>query len=255
MPELPLLHWTGHPLVDVGIAALCAMAEQDDPAQLTLDDLASCATRMEQLYFEGPLSTFLTCVFPNSEYVQPQPKPKPNEDPQKTINARQAKVAKRKAYATDILFAFRATSSPPEYPPCAFSGEPATHCINRIHMPLLTGEAVLNFFPNGQGGLYIAGPYLTALQALPLGGRRCEGRLLIAHADHPALTLAFAKRYWQDNQRLLNLATANQLPLGKGPDPTLSRENSAEGKYPDAKSPRTLILHDLQELFRETALA
>jgi CRISPR-associated protein Cst1 len=217
------------------------MSEKSDPTALTHDDLTSCASRMEQLYFGGPLGTFLTCVFPNSEYVQPG-------DPV-------AKAAKRQQYSQEVLFAFNAPPPKQPAPPCAFSGEPSTHRINRVHMPLLTGKDVLNFFPNAEGGLNIAGPYLTALQALPLGGRRCEGRLLIAYADHPTLTLQFARRYWQDNLRLLNLATANQLPLGKGPDPALPREAAAEGKYPDAKSPRTLLLHDLQEILQETATA
>jgi hypothetical protein len=217
------------------------MSEKTDPAELTHEDLTSCATRMEQLYFGGPLGTFLTCVFPNSEYVQPG-------DPA-------AKAAKRKQYAADILFAFAVPSPEQTAAPCVFSGLPSTHRINRVHMPLLTGKDVLNFFPNAEGGLNIAGPYLTALQALPLGGRRCEGRLLIVHADHPTLTLQFAQRYWQDNLRLLNLASANLLPLGKGPDPALSREAAADGKFPDAKAPRTLLLHDLQEILQETATA
>ena len=58
------------------------------------------------------------------------------------------------------------------------------------------------FFPGGAGGLFVAGRYLTALQALPLGGRRSEGKQLIAHSDSPALTLALARNLVEDNRRL-----------------------------------------------------
>ena len=37
--EKVLLDWSGHPLVDVGIATLCAIRDKDDPRQLTLEDL------------------------------------------------------------------------------------------------------------------------------------------------------------------------------------------------------------------------
>jgi hypothetical protein len=73
-------------------------------------------------------------------------------------------------------------------------------------MPLLTGEDVLNFYPSGLGTLPIAGQYLTALQALPLGGRRCEGKMLIGHSDNGDITIELAKRYLDDNRRLLQLS-------------------------------------------------
>jgi CRISPR-associated protein Cst1 len=235
----PLLFWTGHALADVGIAALLAIRGKSRPEDLDEEDLANCAALMERIYFSGVIGNYLTCVFPNSEYVQP--------------GSGAAKDAKRKQYARDVLFAFQATKEI-EGAKCAFSGNPATHKINRVHLPLITGKDVLNFFPNGEGGLFISGPYLTALQALPLGGRRCEGRLLIAHSDHSSLTLAFARLYWRDNQRLLNLAATNSIPTGKGADPTLIREMASEGKFPDAKAPKTLLLNDLQALLQEASM-
>lgn len=229
--------WTGHALADVGIASLLAMRGKSRPEDLDSDDLEACAAQMEGIYFSGVIGNYLTCVFPNSEYVQP--------------GSGAAKDEKRRQYAREVIYAFQATKQL-EGATCVFSGNPATHKINRVHMPLITGKDVLNFFPNGEGGLYISGPYLTAMQALPLGGRRCEGRLLIAHSDNPALTTAFARLYWQDNQRLLNLASSNRIPTGKGADPILSREMAAEGKFPDAKAPKTLLLHDLQQLLDES---
>jgi CRISPR-associated protein Cst1 len=236
-----MLNWTGHALVDVGIAAVCVMTDKEDPTKLTLEDLDAAADEMERYYFSGALTSYLTCVFMNSEYVQPG------------TGARKAETRKR--YADRVLRAHR--SNPEESAKaevCVFSGLPATHRIHRGQMPLLTGEDVLNFFPAGAGGLFIAGPYLTALQALPLGGRRSEGKLLIAHSDSPALTLALARNFVEDNRRLLGLAMSGGLPNRDGLDDGLPREQASwdaakkRPKYPDAKSAFTLIASDLLDV-------
>ena len=69
--EFCTMDWTGNPLVDVGIATLCAMNNLVAPRELTLDDLDNAAREMEEYYFSGLLMSYLTCVFMNSEYVQP----------------------------------------------------------------------------------------------------------------------------------------------------------------------------------------
>lgn len=230
--------------MDVGIATLCVMADKSDPQRVTLEDLDTAAGEMKKYYFGGALSSYLTCVFMNSEYVQPE--------------RGTAKAKTREAYARRVLWAHRWTGDPEaEGAVCSFSGERATHVVHRGQVPMLTGEAVLNFFPEGRGGLTVAGPYLTALQALPLGGRRSEGRLLVAHADDPSLMISFARIYLEDNRRLLALAMSGKLPKAEGPDTGLEREHAAfdnkkkQPKFPDAKAPFTLIASDLQRLVVE----
>jgi CRISPR-associated protein Cst1 len=240
MPQL--LQWTGSPLVDVGIAAVCAMVGRNAPEELTLEDLDSAAREMEECYFSGLLGSYLTCVFMNSEYVQPGGGPK--------------KIESRKNYAKRVLFAHRSEpdQGAGEYR-CVFSGLQATHLIHRGQMPMLTGEGVLNFYPSGTGALPISGPYLAALQALPMGGRRAEGRLLIAHSDNGALTLELARLYVEDNRRLFALCRSGRLPSREGPDETLAREQAAwdatkkKAKYPDAKSAASLVTADLIEVW------
>ncbi|HSV32263.1 MAG TPA: hypothetical protein VLH40_09630 [Atribacteraceae bacterium] len=234
-----MLNWTGHPLVDVGTAALCAMSKKDDPRNLMLEDLDAAADRMSEYYFSGLMTSYNSCVFTMNAYDNPSSGPE-----------------KRKEYEGRVLRAHRSRSDPgaTQYT-CPFSGEIASHLIERRQMPLLTGEDVLNFYPAGRGFLPIFGPYLVALQALPLGGRRIEGRLLIAHGDDPAITLAFAEKYLADNQRLLSLVKSGSLPLTKGPSSDLEREQAAvdakkKTKYPDAKAPGTLIVNDLLEIYR-----
>jgi hypothetical protein len=93
---------------------------------------------------------------------------------------------------------------------------------------MLTGEDVLNFFPAGRGMLPISGPYLVAIQALPMGGRRAEGKLLFSHSDDRDLMIQLAAKCVDDNRRLLNLARANGLPAISGPDLSLIREQGAK---------------------------
>jgi CRISPR-associated protein Cst1 len=238
----PLLDWTGHVLVDVGIAGLCAMADKSNPRDLTMEDLDSAAQDMRRYYFSGAMTGYLTCVFMNSEYVQP--------------GSGDKKEQSRHEYSERILFAHRRPPEPAaEGLRCAFSGQPATHLVHRGQIPMITGEGVLNFFPAATGGLAVAGPYLTAIQVLPLAGRRSEGKLLAVHSDDPELTLAFAQRYLEDNRRLLN--AAGDWPAADGPHSSLLREQGAydaqrkRPKMPDAKAPGTLITADLADILRE----
>lgn len=231
------IHWTGHPLVDVGLATLCAMADKSDPEQLTGQDLDKAAQQMSEYYFSGLMNSYLTCVFMNSAYVQPAMKPKEQKEYEKRVLYAHHWPGDE---AANGLF-------------CSFSKEPATHLIHRGQMPLLTGEEVLNFFPHGQGGLPVFGPYLVALQALPLGSRRTEGKLLAVYCDDHSILMAFAKKYVADNQRLMELSISKKLPNGEGPFAELSREQAAfdkqkkKPKYPDAKAPTSLIAADLTE--------
>lgn len=234
------MRWTGHPLVDVGVATLCAMANRNDPGKLTAEDFDQAAEEMAEYYFGGLMNSYLTCVFMNSAYVQPAMGKK-----------------ETKEYTRRVLYAHRWPGEEAARDlRCSVSGDPATHVIHRGQMPLLTGQDVLNFFPHGRGGLPIAGPYLVALQALPLGSRRAEGRLLAAHSDDPSVSLALAKLYLQDNRRLMELATTKKLPKGEGPFAELAREQAAydkvkkAAKFPDAKAPTSLIATDLTEIYR-----
>lgn len=223
-----LLRWTGHPVVDVGIATLCAMREKSAPEDLTTEDLDSAGEEMAGYYFSGAMGAYLACVFPNAGYVNPTMS-KENRD----------------EYRKRILFAHRAAPDAAAVGgACAFSGDRATHLIDRAQLPLSTGAGILNFYPGATGGCLIAGPYLAALQALPLGGRRADGRLLVAHADDPALTLALARKYLEDNRRYLSLSA---LDYGD----TVPRSKPWAGKYPDASAPRSLLLSDLTDILRE----
>jgi CRISPR-associated protein Cst1 len=234
---IALLHWTGHALIDVGIAGLCAFSGRQRPEDLTAEDLDAAADSMIEHYYSGKLGAFLTCVFMNASFVQPSETP-----------------PKREAFINQYLRAHRAAPDPRVAGlRCAFSGRPATSSLVRTHFPLFSGEGVINFRPEGQPFVPAAGPFVVALFFLPFASRRAEGRLLAVHADDPATTLRFARRYLEDNRRLLALALPTERALvHEGYDRELPMWDPAKKrhKFADVKGPRSLVVYDLGEIAR-----
>lgn len=237
----PLLKWTGHPLADVGVATLCAMAGKNDPAELTPDDLTKCGKELKAAYTDGLFVAYLTCVFPNSAYVNPTMK----ADSREVAMARL--LQPHRSEPDDGVSGVR----------CIFSGEPATHLLDRAQMPMLTGAGVLNFFPAGLSEMPVAAPYVLAIQALALGGRRSEGKLLIVHCDDPQWTLHFARKYVERNRYIIDLANSNRLPTEDDPGDLLKLEmpgglnKEKKPKYPDAKAPKSFVMEDLMSVVTE----
>lgn len=222
-----MLKYTGHPLFDVGVAAITAFAGKQDPAELVESDLDGAADYMAREYTRQPLMSFLTVAFPNSGFTQPAYKEQPE---------------KRAIYAGQVLRAYR-TGTPTIEAIDVFTGQPAAQVsfdvkgdlkpghTFRQHIPLLTGEEVINFFPGGDAGLPVSGKALLALQALPLGCAKCGGRLLAVHSDNPALTLHFARQFLAANRRAIGLA-----------------QQAGSTKMPEASfSHKTLLIHTLVE--------
>lgn len=224
-----MLRFTGHPIADVGVATILVFSGKTEPEDLTPRDLEAVGRYLLQHYTRPWLNPYLSCLFPNSGYFQAYIQ-------QKTKGQISPKIADE---IESVLFGFRRSPEPKAQGyRCVFSGQPADRIVYRQHVPMITGENVLNFFPAGLGGMPIASPYLLAIQAFPLGARRCEGRALAVHSDDPALTIAFASRALQDNRRFLGLEAVK----GEG------------DKYPDVKAPRSLALDELVEIERRRQL-
>ncbi len=226
-----MLDYTGHPLLDVGLATLTAFARKDHPCDLTEADLQQAADYMARHYVVDPLKSFLTVAFPNSGFTQPAFKKHPE---------------KRAQYARRVLF--DALDAPPAASRDPFTQTPAAQVpfdikdvlppgrAFRQHVPLLTGEGYINFHPYGDAGLPLSGETLLAFQALPLGCAKVSGRLLAVHSEDPGLMLHFASTFLAINQRHVKLASA-----------------AGQTKLPDTSlyQARTLLIGLLTEALRE----
>ena len=219
------LSYTGHPLLDVGLATLTAFARKRHPCELTESDLREAAEYMQQHYVAKPLTSFLTVVFPNSGYTQPAFKNQPG---------------KQKTYAQRVLFSFTGRPSTSETDPLL--GRPAAAVSYdvkdelpwgrafRQHVPLLTGEGVINFYAYGDSGIPLAGLSMLAFQALPLGCAKVGKRLLAVHSDDPHLLLHFARTFLETNKQNVQIA-----------------QTAGNDELPDTspRRPRTLLIEHL----------
>lgn len=212
-----MFSYTGHPLIDVGIATLAAFAGKKDPSTLLPEDLDKAIQYMQTNYVVNPLKSFLTVAFPNSGFTNPAFEKHPE---------------KRKAYAEWILNAWRQKDNNkeesgfvrgsyieqalPEAARCVYTRRPAVLNAFRQHVPLLTGEGVINFHPYGLAGLPVSGEALLAVQAFPLGCAKVQGRLLAVHSDDPELTYRFARLFLEENRRAIQ--TAQQIGSSKLPE-------------------------------------
>src|SRR6266567_983721 len=205
-----LLDYMGHPLFDVGLATIVAYVNKDNPADLTEDDLYKIADFIETYYTQQPLTSFLTVSLMNSDFTQPAFKDKPE---------------RRKEYAKLVAKNFGPEALRNEEI-CVFTGQPALgHSLSlkkdkegreelppgrayRQHIPLITGEGIINFSSWGDPGLPVSGEALLCLQFFPMGCRKCSGRLLAIHSENPEIILDAAREALQENIRAISLASA-----------------------------------------------
>ena len=199
-----MLIYTGHPLVDVGMATITVFSHKSKPEEVNTSDLENIADYMAQNYIVNPLRSFLTVAFPNSGFTQPAYFDAPE---------------KQAIYAERVLRAFR-TETPLLEEIDVFTGMQASAIsfdvkgelplgkAFRQHIPLLTGEDVINFHPCGGSGLPVSGLTLLAIQAFPLGCAKCGGRLLAVHSDNPEIMQHFVGKFLEQNLSAVSLAQA-----------------------------------------------
>ena len=206
-----MFNYVGHPYYDVGIATLAAFAEKTDPQQLTSHDLEKAVDYMTREYVQQPLRSYLTVAFPNSGFTNPAFFKQPD---------RQQEYARRVLRSYEDMLVLNEQ--------CVFTGKPAVAIAFgdkedlplgrafRQHIPLLTGENYINFYPYGDNGLPVSGPAILAMQALPLGCAKSSGRMLMVHSDNSDITYHFARTFLEQNRK--NIQVAQQASSNKMPE-------------------------------------
>lgn len=188
MSALPF-RFVGHPMVDVGVATLCAAAEVDDPSQLTAEALDRFVQEMVELYLNPTMSGFLTyVVFAGARFANPALIKNPKFLPKRRAILSEAATLWKPNALAPLHEDFLTTDEA-----CVFSGDPAVVRVSRVYIPLITDESKINFVPEGVPRLPIAGWCLLALLAMPMGGLASRGKMWIVHSYDSAATLHFAK--------------------------------------------------------------
>ena len=232
-----MLKYTGHPLVDVGLATMAAYCNKP-LAALNNDNFAAIAQYIEHNYIIAPLRGHLTMAFTsNAWFIQDAFNP---DRPELSSEKRAERRATRDRWAMHHTRQWQQEGIGLEQ--CIFTGLPAAALelsgklapgrLGRAQMPLLQGDDSINFFPDGNPGLPVSPLALLALQFMPMGCAKCGVGLLAVHADDEALTLAFARRFVSQNRDVVGLAQA-----------------AGEDKLPSARrSLKTLLIEELSAI-------
>jgi CRISPR-associated protein Cst1 len=240
------LRYTGHPFVDVGVAAITAFAERTSPEDVTSEDLERMAEFIEQNYVKPPLRGHLTMAFTsNAWFIQDAYNP---DKPGLSEEERAGRKATRKGWADRHLRQWQAVVAS-DTERCVFTGEPAISTnlsgklsesrAGRAQMPLLQGDDSINFFTYGDPGLPVSGTALLALQFFPLGCAKCGNGLLAVHSDNNYLTSKLTSRFLRQN---ISAMTQAQV--------------AGEDKLPSAqRSLKTLLVEELLAAERERGYA
>lgn len=194
---------TGHPFIGIGLATVAAMANKRALRDLKSDDLRSVADRLKYWYTQHDAArNYISIVFTNSHFVQSK-----------------MSVEQREEYADRVLYAFtKDTPARPDTPRCTFFPQlAALETAYRQHIPLLNGEAVINFSPMGRDGLPVSGLALLAIHAMPFGCMKCGGKLLGLHRqplsgddrESETLNILFAREHYHRNLTALSQISAD----------------------------------------------
>ncbi len=191
------LEFTGHPLIDVGLATIAAFSKKSRLEDVTLDDMTAIADYMDANYTKQPLRSYLTVVFPNSGYTQfayfkkPELQSKYKDKVLRAFHLNAPRLPMRDAFMNLPVTAYQLDVKDELQAGMAF----------RQHIPLTNGEGVINFSPNGVFGMPVSGEALLAIQALPLGCAKIAGRLLVVHSDSPEALIRYTTAFVKQNLR------------------------------------------------------
>ncbi len=210
------VHWTGHPFVDAGLAALAAAAQVERLEALTPQHLQRASEELKQVLlsdqalgigveraFSGPKKT-LRLLFPNSELDNPSNWK--GNTPEQKIESAKRKFCE--SLTDDLQRAVQCLQSDGGDVVCLACGEqrPANVMVlvRKDKMPLLTG--IVNFYAAFTYGVSLCGLCALALRFLPISVLRTgiHNRLWFLHTQSLPIAAKLAERYgWQHFARAI----------------------------------------------------
>lgn len=173
------LHWTGHPLVDMGVAGLTVFARKRRPEEVTGADLEEFILWAADMYLTPELKSWISVVFTSNFPTAVQ----------------QTGSEERRKLIIDFLSSFKMEQSFADTN-CTFFNRKAQLLASRELVPMLTGREPMNFFPDGKARLPVSGLAITALQGLSVASPLVEGRAMVIAPDDQRLLIPLVQR-WQ----------------------------------------------------------
>ena len=178
-------HWTGHPFVDVGLAAVLLIAGKNKPEELNEKDIEKAIDFASKLYAtkEWSSSYLHGMIFPNSGILMANPSMTKKRSPEA--------IAKN---LWSILEEFKANNR--DSPKCVLCGRRPAYTKKEVYLsvfPLLGTGGVPNFFHSANTrGADICTHCVFLTQFMPLASYRLP-RVLVIHAYPYKLMLELSK--------------------------------------------------------------
>lgn len=221
-----MIHYTGSPYVDAGVAAL-ELRLHKPCDEFTLGDLDAQAGEIRREYTKKIWKSYLMVHLPNCAWTQ------------KDLSSE-----KNQAYLKKVLESYK-----PEFPDlerkCAFCSRPAKILADRRYIPLLTGETVMTSGVGGLPGLPVCGWCVFAVHFYPFATLKVEGRPLFWWAPNPAWTRRLSRTFVEKLESVLAIMT-EELPKIRWPKTQLlhaARQTMA--KLQDERLSSPLPLSDI----------
>lgn len=194
------LTWTGHPLMDMGVAGLTVFSQKRNPQEVTGADLERFVEWAERAYFTKEMTGWIAVAF-TSNFINPS-----------------FEAGKKREVAKNILESFK-NSATLEALRCSYFQLTAQQLVARDFVPMLTGREPSNFFPDGQPQLPVSGLAITALQGLSLASPLVGGRLMVVAADDPKLLMVVVKGWQPEIRKRVQLSetSGEKCPGWSGP--------------------------------------
>lgn len=213
------LRWTGHPLIDMGVASIVIATENDTPEEVSVEQWQSLMMQLKKDYFLGVYKKTSYAIHHNL-FEEPS---RAGSTP-KSIQARQDFI--------HDFFEQWVVSPKKSVGTCTFfSEQPAVLRSARDKVPMLLGKGQLNFYPHGESEVPISSLALGCILALPLCTPPISGRLPILSIDDKELLLNVCYSWYEELK-----AEFAMVRLKKG-------------ELNDRKAPRTRLWKILQEVF------
>lgn len=184
------LCWTGHPLIDMGVAGLTVFAQKRNPEEVTGADLERFVEWAEKAYFTKEMTGWIAVAF-TSNFINPS-----------------FEASKKRQVAKSILESFKNPTTLGGLN-CSYFQRPAQQLVARDFVPMLTGREPSNFFPDGQPQLPISGLGITALQGLSVACPLVGGRLMVVAADDPKLLMLLVRQWQPEIRKRVQLSEAS----------------------------------------------
>ncbi|MCU0497460.1 MAG: hypothetical protein MUF87_08930 [Anaerolineae bacterium] len=197
----------GHPMIDVGVATLCAAAGVDTPEKLTKAHIEDFSEYVINHYINSNLAGFLgSSVFPNARFANPAQLSMDTEPKRKQILKALFDLWKTNAPIPDKETPAKDGET------CVFSNDPAVIRVSGMYIPGLTDETKINFMPQGKTKLPISGWCLFAILVMPMSGVIAEGQLMVVTAPNGKTMIDIAEANLTKNRKVMALDSSAPRP-------------------------------------------